>query len=82
MEKHDKYLGIRTLVVRSREVCFNPLKDQIWKKIQVWREKVLSFAGKGVILKVIAQAVPIYMMSCFQIPQSTCDEINQIMPRY
>ncbi|CAB4268750.1 unnamed protein product [Prunus armeniaca] len=80
--QHDRYLGLPTHIGRSRGQCFNYLKDCIWKKIQGWKAKLLSFAGKEVLLKVVAQALPIYMMSCFLIPKFLCEEIQQMMASY
>ncbi|VVA21183.1 Hypothetical predicted protein, partial [Prunus dulcis] len=82
VDQHDVYLGLPTHVGRSRRQCFNSLKERIWKKIQGWKAKLLSFAGKEILLKVVAQAVPIYMMNCFLIPKCLCDEIQQVMARY
>lgn len=46
VKKHDKYLGLPTFGGRSKTVCFNLIKERIWGKIQGWKEKMLSFAGK------------------------------------
>lgn len=40
---------------------------------------MLSKEGKEVLLKSMAQAVPSYYMSVFQIPLSLCDEFQKIM---
>lgn len=32
VEWHDKYLGLPTLIGRSKKVCFASIKDKIWKK--------------------------------------------------
>ncbi|KAH0996219.1 hypothetical protein GBA52_020083 [Prunus armeniaca] len=58
VEKHDKYLGLPTFVGRSKIVCFNPIKERIWGKFQGWKEKMLSFAGKEVLLKVVGTRGP------------------------
>ncbi|BFG15649.1 hypothetical protein CerSpe_019230 [Prunus speciosa] len=54
VEKHDKYLGLPTFAGRSKTVCFNSIKESILGKIQGWKEKMLNFAGKEVLLKVVA----------------------------
>ncbi|KAI5339194.1 hypothetical protein L3X38_018466 [Prunus dulcis] len=82
VDQHDVYLGLPTHVGRLRRQCFNSLKERIWKKIQGWKAKLLSFVGKEILLKVVAQAVPIYMMNCFLIPKCLRDEIQQVMARY
>ena len=41
-----------------------------------WKEKNISKAEKGVIIKTVAQAIPTYSMSMFKIPKMVCDDIN------
>lgn len=43
---HDKYLGLPTLFKRSKKIFFSSIKDRVWKKLQGWKEKLLSKAGK------------------------------------
>lgn len=46
---------------------FTYLKDRIWKRIQGWKEKLLSRAGKDTLIKAVAQAIPSYAMSCLDL---------------
>ena len=39
-------------------------------KLASWKEKLLSNAGKEILIKVVAQAVPAYTMSCFKFPNT------------
>ena len=80
--KHDKYLGLPTIVGRSKKVIFAALKERIWKKIQGWQEKLLSRPGKEILLKAVVQAIPTYMMSIFKIPEGLIDEIHTLMARF
>ena len=43
---------------------------------------MLSAAGKEVMLKVAAMAMPTYTMSCFKIPKRLCKDINSTMANY
>ncbi|KAL0410572.1 UNVERIFIED_CONTAM: hypothetical protein Slati_3646900 [Sesamum latifolium] len=47
--------------------------------VQSWRCKNLSQAGKVVLLKTVVQSIPVYAMSCFQVPLSTCGELKGLM---
>lgn len=76
---HDRYLGMPTLVGRRRTACFSYLKKRIMKRIHGWKGRLLSGAGKEILLKVVVQAIPIYSMSCFLLPRSFCDELNKLM---
>ncbi|KAL6141329.1 hypothetical protein ACLB2K_059619 [Fragaria x ananassa] len=54
VEKHEKYLGIPTLVGRSKSGTFAYLKDNLSKKLTGWRSKLLSAAGRELLIKVVA----------------------------
>ena len=73
---NEKYLGLPVHVGRSEVKVFTFLKERIWKKIQGWKEKMLSRAGKEVLIKAVAQSIPTYTMSCFDITRSVSEQIN------
>ncbi|XP_048494687.1 uncharacterized protein LOC125494872 [Beta vulgaris subsp. vulgaris] len=79
VEWHDRYLGLPTLLGRSKKVSFASIKDRIWKKLQGWKEKLLSRDGKEVLIKSVAQAIPNYAMSCFKLPTTFCHEFESII---
>nr|XP_020198524.1 uncharacterized protein LOC109784346 [Aegilops tauschii subsp. strangulata] len=56
---NDKYLGMPSDVGSSKFGAFKYLKDRLWSKVKGWIEKTLSMAGKEVLVKSVAQAVPI-----------------------
>jgi hypothetical protein len=79
--KSDKYLGLPVYMGRSRSKMFAYLKDRVWKRIQGWKEKLLSRAGKETLIKAVSQAIPSYAMSCFYLTKSLCDEISTMICR-
>lgn len=77
VDYHATFLGLPMLLGRNKTVCFRYLKERIWKKkLKRWREQTLSIAGKEILLKVVAQSIPLYVMSCFLLPQGLCHEIE------
>lgn len=76
VSQHDKYLGLPTHVGRSKTETFAYLKDRLTKRLTGWRSKLLSSAGREVLIKVVAQAMPLYTMNCYLLPQSLCQDLH------
>ena len=70
------------MVGRSKTNAFQSLKNRIWKRIQGWKDKLLSKGGKEILTKVVAQAIPTYSMACFKIPISLCSKLKAMMARF
>jgi hypothetical protein len=80
--KSERYLGLPVYMGRSKAKMFSYLKDRIWKRIQGWKEKLLSNAGKDTLIKAVIQAIPTFAMSCFDLTKNLCDEISKMICRY
>ena len=77
--KHTKYLGLPSFIGRSKTQVFSVLKERIGQKLAGWKGKLLSMGGKEILIKAVTQAIPTYTMSCFQLPQSLCDDLESMM---
>jgi len=42
-------------------------------------EQTLSAGGKEVLIKAVAQAVPMYSMSCFRLPRGLCQDLDSLL---
>ena len=47
-----------------------------------WKEKNISKAGREVLIKTVAQAIPTYLMSIFKISRAVCDGMNSVLAKY
>ncbi|GAU47118.1 hypothetical protein TSUD_98950 [Trifolium subterraneum] len=45
------YLGLPSMVGRSKKAIFSYIKDRIWKRMNSWRGRALSKAGKEIMIK-------------------------------
>jgi hypothetical protein len=79
---NEKYLGMPLYIGKSKRKAFAYIKDKIWKAIQGWLLKLLSRAGKEVMIKAVAQAIPTFLMSCFYLTKSFCDELSAMIAKY
>ncbi|KAK2360556.1 hypothetical protein QL285_085815 [Trifolium repens] len=73
------YLGLPSMVGRSKKETFAYIKDQIWKRINSWRSRPLSRAGKEVMIKSVIQAIPTYIMNIYLLPDSLINEIERML---
>ncbi|XP_058767513.1 uncharacterized protein LOC131641227 [Vicia villosa] len=73
------YLGIPSMIGRSRKSALRFIKDRIWRKINSWSSRSLSQAGRETMIKSVLQSIPTYIMSLFLIPSSLIDEIEKMM---
>lgn len=56
-----KYLGLPSIIGRSRTVTFKYIKDRVWKKLNSLSGKLLFLAGREVLIKSALQAaIPFY----------------------
>ena len=75
----ERYLGLPIHVGKSKSGVFAYLKDRIWKRIQGWNEKFLSWAAKDILIKAVAQAIPTFAMGCFDLTKALCDQISSMI---
>lgn len=79
---NERYLGLPVFVGKSRSSVFDYFKERIWQRIQGWKEKLLSRAGKEVLIKAVAQAIPVFAMGCFDITKEMCNQISSMIARF
>ncbi|XP_031097211.1 uncharacterized protein LOC116001448 [Ipomoea triloba] len=77
-----KYLGLPSFIGREKRAVFSYIEDKIKHKIGSWNKRLLSQAGKEVLLKSVAQSMPTFSMSVFLLPESVCLSIERTMNRY
>ena len=53
IQHYDKYLGLTSFVEQNKRACFTQVKERIWSRMQIWKEKLLSQADKEVMIKAV-----------------------------
>ncbi|XP_019165689.1 PREDICTED: uncharacterized protein LOC109161653 [Ipomoea nil] len=77
-----KYLGLPSFIGRNKRAIFSYIEDKIRQRVFSWNKKLLSQAGKEVLLKSVAQSMPTFSMSVFLLLESVCESIQRAMNRY
>ena len=82
MERFDTYLVLPTFVGRAKYQTFAYLKEQVWKKLQGWKGRMLSRVGKEVLIKAVVQSIPTYTIGVFLLPAKLCNELDALCARF
>ena len=82
IRQFEKYLGMPAFVGRAKKQSFIYIKERVWKKLQGWKEKLLSQAGREVLIKSMIQAIPTYSMSCFKLPKGLIKDIEAMIRKF
>ena len=65
--QYEQYLGLPSFVGKAKKQSFSYIRERIWHKMQGWKEKLLSQAGREVLIKAVVQAMPTFTMNCFKL---------------
>ena len=82
IRQYEKYLRLPSLIGRNRAESFTQIKELVWHKLKGWKEKLLSQAGREILIKAVAQAIPAYSMSCFRLPIKLCQDLEAMFCRF
>jgi hypothetical protein len=73
----SSYLGLPIMIGKSKKVAFQGIMDKVNSKIEGWKAKSLSQAGRLTLIKAVAAAIPSYAMSTFIFPANFCQKLDQ-----
>lgn len=59
---HDHYLGLQTFIGKNKKKTFSFIKERVTNRLNGWKGKLLSGAGRELLIKVVTQALPTYAM--------------------
>ena len=60
--RHSKYLGLPSMIGKSKNEVFVEIKERVGRKFAGWKEKLLSIGGREILIKAVAQAILMYTM--------------------
>ncbi|XP_028790032.1 uncharacterized protein LOC114746021 [Neltuma alba] len=73
-----RYLGLPVIWSRSKVEALRFVKNKMGLKVQGWKQRLLTFAGREIMIKAVANAIPIFSMSCFKFPKNVCMELDSL----
>ncbi|XP_026459959.1 uncharacterized protein LOC113360698 [Papaver somniferum] len=80
--KNDTYLGTPLFFNRSKSFNYQNFLDQVYNRVQGWKAKFLSQAGRTILICSVTSAMPMYQMMCFLLPNKTLDKLNALQREF
>ncbi|KAG7563755.1 Endonuclease/exonuclease/phosphatase superfamily [Arabidopsis suecica] len=77
-----RYLGLPEAIGRNKYNAFSYIVQRVKNKLESWYSKFLTQAGKEVLIKSVATALPTYSMSCFLLPKKLVNQLSAQIRRY
>ncbi|GAA0158175.1 hypothetical protein LIER_15270 [Lithospermum erythrorhizon] len=74
-----KYLGLPSQVGRTKKEVVRYISAKVDARV---KGKLLSQAGKEVMVKSVTSAIPNFVMSCFKLPMGIIDDLNSTMAEF
>lgn len=82
LKKEAVYLGAPMFLSIAPSKDFAFLQDKLEAKLSGWRSKCLSWVGRKTLINSMAQPIPIYTMSTFNIPNKVCIKLDSMARRF
>ncbi|KAL4318371.1 hypothetical protein GQ457_18G011690 [Hibiscus cannabinus] len=76
------YLEVPLRVGKNKTNTFDFINEKVDDRVLGWTKRLLFFGGREIFLKFVAQALPLYIMSCYLLPRTMTDRITSSMRRY
>jgi hypothetical protein len=70
------------LIGKSKREAFQGIIDKVSSKIEGWKAKTLSQAGRLVFIKAVVATIPSYAMSTFMLPTSISLKLDRLFKNF
>ncbi|XP_028111659.1 uncharacterized protein LOC114309966 [Camellia sinensis] len=77
-----QYLGLLTSWGKSKSEAYRFLLEKELAKMQLWKSKLLSQAGREILIKSVVQAIPTYAMAYFDLPKAFQSKFNTLIRNF
>lgn len=77
-----KYLGLPLGANPNRIKTWQPVIENVSKKLKIWKQRYISVGGRLTLIKSTLSNLPIYYMSLFKMPAKVANKIEKIQRQF
>ncbi|OMO50810.1 reverse transcriptase [Corchorus capsularis] len=77
-----KYLGVPLIHGRVVKDTFREMVDKVCTRLNGWKYKFLSLAGRATLISLVTSSIPTYNMLTVRIPQGTIVKLDSMNRRF
>lgn len=78
----NTYLGLPTVIGKSKFRSFNFLLDRLRNILKIWKGNTFSYTGRATMIKEVARDNPSYVMSSFLLPKILSKKMKSLTARF
>ncbi|GJS09243.1 reverse transcriptase domain-containing protein [Tanacetum coccineum] len=82
MDPKARYLGLPFVIRRNKNELFSIILDKVLHKMEGWKQKLLSQAGREILIKSVIKVIPSYAMQCYLLPKGYLDKLLTYIYRF
>jgi hypothetical protein len=82
LPKDAKYLRLPLFLTHKKAKDFSFVKERLESKVSGWKRKCLSWSGRAILIKSVAQSILSYAMSAFKLLKGLCFELDAMFRKF
>lgn len=75
----SSYLGLPFCKTQMNLTSLSAITNKVKSRLASWKGRMLSFAGRGVLVNSVAQTIPAYAMQTYLLPNVLCHKLNELI---
>lgn len=76
------YLGLPLGASLSKRKAWKPVIEKVKARLAGWKRRMLSFAGRLVLIKSVLSCLPVYYLSLFRMPEGVAKDFERIQAAF
>ncbi|POO00920.1 hypothetical protein TorRG33x02_031030 [Trema orientale] len=82
MTRSESLLGSPMFLTNNHTRDFLLIKKRVISRLEGWKGRLLSRAGRTTLVKTVIQSIPTDNMATFKLPNALCEDMNKHIRKF